>query len=90
MANARKARKLVIFGTDGLRQSIIRGTPTIYTLPDDHRPARDLNEARQQYNMWWARYVLPHLKEAVKPYRIIRDMKYLRKNMLYWGVIAQK
>lgn len=87
-ANARKADKLVVFGTDGLRQRIGRGG-VLKTLPSGAETKAPLAECRRQYNFWWQRYVLPFIRQTVAPYKVHSHLGYLRRSMLYWGVILE-
>jgi hypothetical protein len=80
---AQKAPRLILFGTDGLRQGIARNKRPIQL------PTAGVDKSqkwREQHNKWWAGYVFPFIAQTVAPYRIVREFHYLRKSMLYWGV----
>jgi hypothetical protein len=93
---AAKARQIVIFGTDGLRQTISRKKMTV-RLPEGTTIEVFRNQQRQaappavrrQFNFWWREFVRPFIAETVAPYRIVADSYYLRNTMLYWGVVAR-
>lgn len=90
-ANAVKARRIVLFGTDGMRYRINRAH-VLRTLPGgESMPAPGL-AWRGQFNFWWTKHVLPFLASTVAPYRIVQKSFYLRGTvgMLYWGVVLEK
>lgn len=89
--NARKADKIVLFGTDGFRLKMSRMKLLIEGLPEGQGHKADLAVMRKQYNFWWTQTVLVMKGKTVAPYRITRSQMYLRgATMLYWGVIATK
>jgi len=87
-----KEKRIIIFGTDGLRLGIKRSKRTL-SLPEGkvikHATA---SEFREQFNFWWVRYVLPYITELVTPWRIVKKMCYLRgvSGMLYWGLRIER
>jgi len=84
---ARKEERVILFGTDGLRQGIKRNRAT-KRLPDGAETKATTPQLREQYNFWWPRFVLPWLVALVAPYTIVQEMKYLRRDMLYWGIVV--
>lgn len=88
-SNANKTKRLVIFGTDGMRYRIKRAK-VIRSLPDGAESKPTGQEWRMQYNFWWTKYVLPWLSNLVAPYRITMKQSYLRGTvgMLYWGIVC--
>jgi hypothetical protein len=85
-ARARKASRVIIFGTDGMKQGIARRRRAVL-LPSGN-PGDD--DWRTQYAQWWVRHVLPHVTQVVTPYCITRKMFYCRKWMLYWAVVCEQ
>ncbi len=88
-AAARKARRLALFFTDGQRQAVIR-TGRWHEPSGEAVVEADLGRRRQALNMWWARHVLPWFIEAVRPWRLVRELHYLRQWMLYWGAVIER
>ena len=86
--NATKADRVVVFGTDAQRQNIKR-KKLIRILPDDYRTNVSTPEWRSQYNFWWVRYVIPWLTETIAPAKITQKAFYLRRDMLYWGIVCE-
>lgn len=93
--NATKTTRLVVFFTDGQRQSIMRGKP--FRVPGGAKVELPSvlhggGERRKYYNFWLQKHCLPWLREAILPYRVIKHQSYLRgPTMLYWGaVLASK
>lgn len=84
---AAKTDRIVVFGTDGLRQRIKRGKVRKALPSGDETPA-SLAESREQFNYWWERFVRPYLDGLFSPWKIVSATKYLRKDMLYWGVVV--
>lgn len=89
--NATKARRVVLFGTDGLRYRIKRSR-VLSRLPDGEETPAHGQAWRAQFNFWWAKHVLPFLTKTISPYRITQAFSYLRGaiGMLYWGVVAER
>jgi hypothetical protein len=87
--NANKDNALVLFFTDGHRQTIIR--KGILVTPDgSKRSLENLNERRKLYNMYFATHILPWFTNYIKPYKIKKKQFYLRQHMLYWGAVIEK
>jgi hypothetical protein len=85
-AEAPKLDRLVLFGTDGLRQGLSRRNMTA-VLPSGAMTPATIAEARRQFNTWWAGVVLPYLRTALAPWRITTSRFYIRgRGQLYWGV----
>jgi len=88
-SEADKAKRLVLFFTDGQRQAVIRVGS--WQAPAGHRVVeKDLSRRRQAHNMWWTRHVRPWFVETVRPYRVIREIHYQRRMMLYWGAVIER
>lgn len=86
--HAPKARRVVLFGTDGLRQAIVR-KKQVKELPSGQ--GKDDPGWRKQYNSWWIGHVLPYLTGLLRPYKIVKKLAYLRGGgMLYWGLVVEK
>lgn len=85
-AEARKARRVVCFFTDGQRQAIKRTGRA--SLPDGTKTDDlSLTERRCLYNFYRERVVLPWFREHVAPWKVYTDIGYLRPTMLYWGAV---
>lgn len=78
-------QRMVIFGTDGLR-SHFRGN-ALLVLPEGTKKPTDLGTAREQYNYYWPRYIVPLLKRIVAPYTVIEQRHYFNKAIVYWGIV---
>ena len=87
--HAPKARRLVLFFTDGQRQAIKR-TGHFTDLAGKKQHLTDLSEKRARFNAYWSVWVKPWFEEAIKPYRIVQFQHYLRKDMLYWGAVIER
>lgn len=86
--DAEKDFPVVVFGTDGLRQHIKRGKVTI-ELPEGRKVDVPGLAFRGQYNFWWSKFVLPYLEQLIAPHRVVESVSYLRKDMLYWGIVCR-
>jgi len=92
LSHALGTQRVVIFGTDGFRQWIMRrhGLPT---LPGGQGPEISdgitLSQSRPVYNFWWARHVLPYLTKRLRPFTITWSLHYQTNNMLYWGIVVE-
>jgi len=85
---ARTADRVVLFGTDGHRQTIKRRRSRII-LPAG--AAEPFDGWREIYNFWWPRYVRPHLESLFAPAVIVEESHYYRgADMLYWGVVVDR
>ncbi len=87
---AEKADRIVIFGTDALRLRINRVQRACIALPEGSESPADSAQAREQYNYWWPRYVLPYVTSVVAPWAISGSKFYVRNHMLYWGAIVDR
>lgn len=86
---AARTRRIVLFGTDGLRMRIARGQ-VLKSLPSGAETPASGVVCRAQYNFWWARHVVPWLTALVAPARITTKRFYLRgMGQLYWGVVVE-
>lgn len=86
--SAQKAERVVIFGTDGERQTIKR-RGVVIVLPECKVVLEDRAAARAQFNSWWSDYVLPFCMATVQPWVIVRHSIYLRKDMLHWAIVVE-
>jgi hypothetical protein len=84
--NARKTDRLIVFGTDGMKQRIARGK-CLKSLPDGTETPASMTEHRHAYNFWWARYAKPWIAGRIGGAVITSEVKYLRGMMLYWGIV---
>jgi hypothetical protein len=87
--HAPKARRLVLFFTDGERQAIKR-TGHFTDLVGKKQHITDLSEKRARFNNYWSAWVKPWFEEAIKPYRVVALQHYLRRDMLYWGAVIER
>ncbi|MBT9131241.1 MAG: hypothetical protein DDT41_01545 [candidate division WS2 bacterium] len=86
---ANKANKILLFFTDGHKQGIIR--TGWHIKPDGEKEyITSINERRKRFNMYFSKYILPWFEEYVKPYKVMKKQFYLRRMMLYWGVVVEK
>ena len=86
---ARKADRVVLFGTDGLRQMLKRKR-AVTELPAGQALPAEGNQWRQWYNFWWPQHVRPWLTERLSPWEIIQESKYTRGSQLYWGLVVER
>ena len=85
--NAEKTKRVVVFGTDGMKQRIARGR-CMKSLPSGDETPSIGNEYRVQYNFWWQKHVIPFIEQTISPSKIIEKRMYQRgMGMIYWGVI---
>lgn len=90
-AKANKAERIVLFGTDGLRERIRRSRVT-KRLPGGEESPASVQAFRLQYNFWWPKYVLPYLTVLVAPRRVVQSAFYTGghvSQMLCWGVVIE-
>jgi hypothetical protein len=86
---AKTTDRVVIFGTDGHKQTISRKKLAI-SLPSGKTNGQAEN-FREMSNFWWPRYVLPFLTEFFAPAVIVEVSHYYRGPfMLYWGIIVDR
>lgn len=89
--NGQLADRVVIFGTDGLRLGVkISTTKHLGPLPDAKIVRADMATRRRQFNNYWTAYVRPYLVDLVAPGQIVRELKYQRQHMLYWGIVVDR
>lgn len=87
--NSAKSDMVALFFTDGHRQGIIR-TGSFHHPSGEVQQLKTTNEKRKGFNFYWGQTVLPWFKEYIKPYKIIKELHYVRgMSMLYWGVIVE-
>jgi len=87
---ANKKDKLLLFFTDGQKQTITR--KSLLRPPDGSKTIRieDPTERRKYHNFYFHRIVLPWFEAYIKPYKITNKAFYLRGFMVYWGAIIEK
>lgn len=84
---AKRTDPVVIFGTDGQRQTIRRQNKSV-SLPECKPTKVDKLVAMEMGNRWWEGYVLPFIEATVAPWHVLRTFHYYRgPAMLYWGAI---
>ena len=88
--NADRADRLVLFFTDGHRQAIHR--LKIYIAFDGSKESHlDTARYRTIYNTYYPRFVKPAFVKHIGPdWGIVKDMMYLRRDMLYWGCVIER
>ena len=87
---ADKAQRVVLFFTDGHRQAINR--LGIWNKPDGTSERNlDIKRRRELYNFYYRRFIRPWLDSFIvqEDYHILREAFYLRKDMLYFGVVIE-
>lgn len=88
-AEATKAATVVLFFTDGHRQSIMRSGH--WQQPDGRKEyLSTTNERRRQFNFYFPRCVRPWFESFVSPWRVTVLRFYLRGWMLYWGAVVKR
>jgi len=88
--NANKANRLVLLFTDGHRQAIKRKGEHI-DFDNTHHNHLDIAQRRVIYNTYYPRFVKPVFVKHIRPdWRIVKDMMYLRRDMLYWGCVIER
>jgi hypothetical protein len=87
--HANKADRLLLFFTDGQRQSMMRkGT---WIGPDgEHRQEDDLEARRRVFHRYYAETITPWFDAYVAPWRVVDRFRYLRGWMLYWGAVIER
>lgn len=90
-ANAEKCKRIVLFGTDGMRYRIKRAR-VLRSLPEGTETPSPGLSWRGQYNFWWTKHVLPYLASLLTPWKIREKMSYTRGavGVLYWGLVASR
>jgi len=88
-AHAEKADRLILFFTDGQRQSMMRVGSWI--APDgEHHQLDDLERRQRIFHRYWAGYVFPWFERYVAPWRVVDRFRYLRGWMVYWGAVIER
>lgn len=88
-----KADTMVLFFTDGEKQSIMRfGNVLDFSAEDKltYFNIKTKNEKRKYGNKWLHHHVLPWIEEAISPYTIVATKYYNRHWMIYWGILITK
>ncbi len=86
---AKKADTMVLYFTDGMRQGAKR--TGVWTPPGGRKTkVEDLAEKRKLFNFYLPRYIMPWFREYIKPYRLLYPVKYLRRDMVYWGAVIER
>jgi hypothetical protein len=83
----RKADRLILFFTDGQRQSMMRVGKWI--APDGTRLEAETTEARPIFNAYLSKYVWPWFEDFIDPWRVVDRFRYLRGWMVYWGAVIE-
>ena len=86
---ARLTSPSILFFTDGERMAVKRSGH--WTAPDGKKVfTKGIDAKRVVFNKYWTGTILPWFEEYIKPWRITASLKYLRKDMLYWGAIIAR
>lgn len=98
-AGAKTTDRVILFGTDGHRQTIMRRKLLPILGTGDHVPLGDKTshgsgsgvDYREPHAFWWPRYVRPYLEKLLAPARIVGEQFYRRgPAMLYWGIVVER
>lgn len=90
--NAPRARRVVMFFTDGAIQNLRRGVPAGWRHPDGTQQpqAKVGTDGRAAFNFYWTDVLLPWITAAVAPWRVIETDYYSRGgNICYWGAVVE-
>lgn len=88
-ANAAKSNLLILFFTDGHRQGIKRSG--VFHKPDGStKNNMMIIQKRLAYNAYYPKFIKPWFVDFIAPYRLVKDMFYLRRDMLYWGAVIER
>jgi hypothetical protein len=85
---APKTDRLVLFFTDGQRQSMMRVGN--WTSPDGDRLEATTEEARPIFNAYLSKYVWPWFADFIDPWHVVDRFRYLRGWMVYWGAVIER
>lgn len=93
--NAEKCDRVVMFFTDGRKQGL--GRTGHWTKPDgtkvylpslaEHGPG---GPRPKVFNSYWIKHIKPWFHEAILPWRVVRDFRYNRSMMVYWGAVIER
>ena len=86
---APKAKRLVVFGTDGLRIPIMGDGRHIHPNGDVEM-LKTIPERQRAFYFHLAKTVRPWFEELVKPYRVLEWSRYLQGQMAYWGCAIER
>lgn len=91
---ANKADRLMLFFTDGQRQTMMRGkfgTAGYWIEPSGAVREEEDHELRSAiFNSYFSRHIFPWFEEYVAPWRVVDRFRYLRGWMLYWGAVIER
>ena len=87
-AHAQKTRRVVLFGTDGLKQLIAR-KQSVVQLPTGTCVPAETREWRAQHNVWAVKYVKPYLERTLTGGKLTIWAHYNRHWMVYWGIVVE-
>lgn len=85
---APKTDRLVLFFTDGQRQSMMRVGKWI--APDGTVLEAETEEARPIFNAYVSKYIWPWFEDFVAPWRVVDRFRYLRGWMVYLGFVIER
>lgn len=86
---APKVDRVVLFFTDGQRQSMMRVGSWIGPDGAEHR--EDNLQARQPiFHRYLAESIWPWFEDYVAPWRVVDRFRYLRGWMVYWGAVIER
>jgi hypothetical protein len=85
--HAPKHDRLVLFFTDGQRQSMMRVGK--WTAPDGTRLEAETEQARPIFNAYLSQYIWPWFEHFIAPWRVVDRFRYLRGWMVYWGAVVE-
>jgi hypothetical protein len=93
-ARAPLADRLMLFFTDGQRQTMMRGkfgTAGYWVEPSGAiREEEDHTLRSATFNSYFSKSIWPWFEEFVAPWRIVDRFRYLRGWMLYWGAVIER
>lgn len=78
---------MAVYLTDGLRHRIQRGDVVWDFAAQKAVPNDNPQVARAQYNYWLQRHAQPYVEDLIKPHRIAERVFYLRRVMVYLGLV---
>lgn len=84
-----KAKRMVLFFTDGRRQGLIRSGS--WTKPDGTKVQLSKGtEKSTVFNTYLSRHVFPWFYDHVEPWKVVDVFRYQRSMMLYWGAVVER
>lgn len=61
-----------------------------WTKPSGHHVTVEKPDEAPIFNAYLSRHVWPWFEEAIRPWRMIDKMRYLRSMMVYWGAVVER